>query len=72
MAKTASRTIPHLRLVRRSSPELPPVLVSSAARKQFEELTQRLLDVVIEIGDLIDGDCDIELTFEDYEEDDGV
>lgn len=52
----------HLSLVKPEEPHetTPPILTSEAARREFEELTQRLVDVAIEIVDLVDGDPDLE------------
>jgi len=50
----------HLRLVPPSEQQLPLVAIDAEARKEFEELTQRLVDVAIEIMDLSDGDPDLE------------
>jgi len=51
----------HLRLVEPPPPaDLPLVVTDPAAREEFEQLTQALLDAVIEIMDLADGDSEIE------------
>jgi hypothetical protein len=63
----------HLRLVGRTEPrDLPPVLTDRAARRQFEELTQALVDAAIEIIDLVEGDADFELNGDEYEDGDGI
>jgi len=49
-----------LRLVPPTGPELPLIATDAEARAEFEALTQRLVDVVIEIMDLADGDPDLE------------
>lgn len=51
----------HLRLVKTAAaPDLPPVLTDPHARKEFERLTQALVDAAIEIIDLAHGDPDLE------------
>lgn len=50
----------HLKLVPPAEPELPLVVSDPKARREFEKLTQRLVDVVMEIMDLADGDPDLE------------
>jgi hypothetical protein len=74
---TVIRRRNHLRLVEPADPIVPAVLTDLAARKQFEQLTQALLDAVIEIMDLADGDPDAEPNGDDEdgdaaENDDGV
>jgi hypothetical protein len=61
-----------LRLVEPAAPGLPPVLTYPAARKEFELLTQALLDAAIEIMDLADGDADVEPNGDECEDSDGV
>jgi hypothetical protein len=60
-----------LRLVKDGAVEVPPILTDPATKREFEQLTQRLVDVAIEIVDLIDGDPDLEPD-EQAEDDDGV
>jgi hypothetical protein len=48
------------------------VLTSPAARAEFEQLTQALLDAVIEIMDLADGEPDLEASGEEFEDGDGI
>jgi hypothetical protein len=63
----------HLRLVSRAEPtNLPPVLTDPAARKEFEQLTQALLDAAIEILDLADGEPDTEPNGDEFENDDAA
>ena len=60
----------HLRLVVPAG-DLPPVLTDPAARKEFERLTQELVDIAIEITDVLDGDPDLEPDGDEREDDDG-
>jgi hypothetical protein len=60
----------HLRLVEPSS--APPLLVDPKARREFAELTQRAVDIAIEIIDLVDGDSDLESNGDEIEDGDGV
>jgi hypothetical protein len=67
----AKRRGVHLRLVSRAEPtDLPPVLTDPAARKEFEQLTQALLDLVIEILDLAGDYPDLEPNGDEFEESD--
>jgi hypothetical protein len=51
----------HLRLVEPTTPaNAPCILTDPAARKEFEQLTQRLVEASMEILDLADGDPDLE------------
>ena len=60
----------HLRLVEPVTPsELPRILTDRSARKEFEELTQALVDAAIEIMDLVDGDADSEPDGDEFEDD---
>jgi DNA repair protein RadC len=52
--------------------EPPPILVEPAARRAFVQLTQRLVDVAIEITDVIDGDPDVEANGDEFEGSDGI
>lgn len=61
----------HLRLVEGTG-DLPPILTSLEARKEFEALTQRAVDIAIEILDLTSGDPDLELDGDEFEDDDGI
>ena len=73
MAANPARRRNHLRLVEPAAPsKLPRILTDPAARKEFEELAQALVDVVIEIIDLADGDPDAEPSGDEHEDDDGV
>lgn len=62
----------NLRLVRETyePDDLPLVLTDRAARKEFERLTQVLVEIAIEINDLADGDPDIEPNGDECEDDD--
>jgi hypothetical protein len=63
----------HLRLVSREKPDnLPPVLTDPAARKEFEQVTQALLDAAIEILDLADGEPDTEPNGDEFEDSDAA
>jgi hypothetical protein len=63
----------HLRLVSRAEPtNLPPVLTDPAARKEFEQLTQALLDAAIEILDLADGEPDTEPNGDELKDNDAA
>jgi hypothetical protein len=63
----------HLRLVEpNNSGQLPSILTDPRARKEFEQLTQQLLDAVIEIMDLADGDADLEANGDESEDSDGI
>lgn len=66
------KTKPCLRLVEPSVSDLPLILLNRSARVEFEELSQRLVDIVIEILDLADGDPDIEASGDESEDSDGV
>jgi hypothetical protein len=71
VARAQFRRRNHLRLVEPTrEPELPPVLVDPAAQREFEQLTQALVDIAIEITDLIDGDPDFEPSGDEFEESD--
>jgi hypothetical protein len=48
--------------------ELPCILTDRSARRQFEVLTQRLVDIAIEILDISDGDPDLETDDDEIEE----
>lgn len=51
----------HLRLVHAAEPaDAPPILTSRSARREFDALAQELVEIVIEIADLLDGDADME------------
>ena len=55
------RRLRHLRLVEPVELDAaPPVLTSPASQREFKELTERLVDVAIEIVDLIEGDPELE------------
>ena len=70
MGRTARHR--HLRLVKPTcTADLPPVLTDSAARREFEELTQALIDAAIEFMDLADGDPDLEPSGDEFEDSDG-
>ena len=69
MTRASSPQLDHLHLVESSEPELPPVLTDPAARKVFEQLTEALIEAVIEIMDLADGDPDLEPDADDEDSD---
>jgi hypothetical protein len=48
--------------------DVAPILADPAARRQFEKLTQELVDIAIEIIDLQSGDPDIEANGDEFEE----
>lgn len=61
----------HLRLVRsQEAVERPHTLTNPVARQEFEQLTQRLVDISIEILDITGGDPDIELNGDEREDGD--
>ena len=63
----------HLRLVPPAEPTgLAPILTERAAQREFVRLTQRLVDISIEITDLVDGDPDLEPSGDDFEDSDGI
>ena len=69
MAVNRARRRNHLRLVEPIDPAAhPPVLTDPAARRQFEALTEALLDAVIEIMDIVDGDPDEELNGDEIDD----
>ena len=73
MTRNGARRRNHLRLVQPAVPnDLPPILTDRNARRQFEELTQALLDTAIEIMDLADGDADAEPNGDEFEGEGGV
>lgn len=73
MGGAKSRRRDHLRLVEPTHPaELPLILTDPAARSEFERLTQRLVDIAIEVMDVADGDPDLELGDDEFEESDGI
>jgi hypothetical protein len=45
-------------------------LTDRAAQREFEKLTQTLVDIAIEITELIDGDPDLEPSGDEFEEGD--
>jgi hypothetical protein len=65
------RKRPHLQLIENKS-HASPVLASPAAREEFKNLTQQLVDIAIEITDLIDGDPDMEPNGDEFEEGEGL
>lgn len=60
----------HLRLIAtaQSKPASHP-LENETNRKEFERLSQRLVDVVIEVMDLVDGDPDLEASSDEFDDD---
>ena len=64
---------PKLRLVEPPLAADPALaLADPAARREFAELTQALVDAAIEIMDIIDGNPDIEPNGDEAEDDDGI
>jgi hypothetical protein len=49
-----------------------PFSLGQLGRRDIEALTQQLLDALIEIMDLVDGDADQEGNADDLEDDDGL
>jgi hypothetical protein len=43
-----------------STAELPPFLTSPARRKEVERLTEQLVEVLIEMMDLVDGEPEVD------------
>ena len=63
----------HLRVVARNNMAgLPALLEDSAVRAEVEQLTEALIDALIEMVDLMDGDPDIEANGDEAEEGDGI
>jgi CRISPR/Cas system CSM-associated protein Csm2 small subunit len=63
----------HLRLVSQAPcPELPPLLANPLRRKQVEQLTEQLVEVLIEMMNIVDGDADTEAIGDECEDCDGV
>jgi len=52
--------------------EAPLILADRAARSAFDRLTERLIEIAIEITDLADGDPDVEPNGDEEEESDGL
>lgn len=72
MVRASSPRRNHLRLVEPPPPlELPVILTDPAARKKFEQLTQALVDIAIEMTELVDGDPDLEHNGDEVEDSDG-
>lgn len=64
MARPKLRVIPGGRAV------LPAVVNDPAARREFERLTERLVEISIEIIDLVDGDPDVEANGDEFQPED--
>lgn len=63
----------HLRLVESSEGlNFSHPLTDATVRMEFEKLTEKLMDVCIEMMDVVDGDPDLESPEEDLEESDGA
>ena len=60
MSRANPKRRDHLRLVEPPVGQ-PPILTNPEAREEFERLSQRLFDIVVEIMDLADGDPDLEI-----------
>jgi hypothetical protein len=52
--------------------DLPAVVTDPAARKEFAKLTEALVEASIEILDLLDGDPDLEISADDFKDDQGL
>ena len=73
IASDRHRRSNHLRVVASSEgAKLPSILSDSEGRKALQQLTQELVDVLIEMMDLVDGDHDVEPNGDEFEDDDGV
>jgi hypothetical protein len=70
MVRPHPRRYDHLRLVEPS--DLPHPLADPAARREFALLSQALVDAVIEMLDLVDGDPDAEPNGDDVEDGEGI
>jgi len=72
MTPLRTRRRNHLRLVEPDEPRLPSLLKDRAGRKDVEQLTQALVDALVEIMDLVDADPYVELNGDEFEDGDGV
>lgn len=71
MAFARTRRPNPLRLIRRKDDD-PAILTDRASQIEFERLTQRLVDIAIEVTDIISGDADLEEDRLELEHDDGI
>jgi hypothetical protein len=62
----------HLRLVAPTNPAQSRILQKAADQREFVALTQRLVDIAIEIADIVEGDPDMELSGDENEDSDGI
>jgi len=63
----------HLRLVDPvPTRDLPDVLADPRGRREVEALTERLVDILIEMQDLVDGDPEQEPNGDETEDHDGI
>ena len=70
VALSGSRRHAHLHLVGAPAPDrLPAILKDADGRKEVEQLTQELVDVLFEMMDLVDGDPDNELNADEFDDD---
>ena len=61
-----------MRLVEPAPLHLPETLIDPAGRKEVERLTEALVEALIEMMDLVDGDPDTEANGDESEEGDGT
>lgn len=71
MAFARTRRPNPLRLIRRKDDD-PAILTDRASQIEFERLTQRLVDIAIEVSDIISGDAELEDDGDELEHDDGI
>ena len=63
----------HLRLVEPANADgLAEIISTPQGRKQVQQLTQELVDALIEMTDLVDGEPDLESDGDETEDDDGI
>jgi hypothetical protein len=67
-----SRRRDHLRLVEPAEPNLPAVIAAPLGRKEVQQLTQQLVDVLIEMMDIVDGDADLEPNGDELDDGEGI
>jgi hypothetical protein len=73
VGKLSTERRDRLRLVaRNTTSELPLILTDRADRKEFERLTEALIDALIEMVDLIDGEPDAEPADDELEDSDHI
>ena len=71
MAFAKTRRPNPIRLIRRKDDD-PAILTDRASQIEFERLTQRLVDIAIEVSDIISGDAELEDDGDELEHDDGI